>query len=902
MDELRWRRIEELFTEALEIPAASRAAFLAAKTGADESLRREVEALLECDRPGEALIESPTGLLQDVGLGMEGRRAGPFLLTRLIGEGGMGAVYEGVREGDEFEMRAAVKVLPRGMDSAAMLARFRQERQILARLEHPFIARFLDGGATSDGLPYFAMEYVDGAPITSYCNARGLSIEERLRLFRLVCEAVQFAHQNLVVHRDIKPSNILVTREGVPKLLDFGIAKVLEQGPAVATTWRELRIFTPDYASPEQARGGSIGTGSDIYSLGAVLYELLSGAKPHRFASESLEDMERTIVEEEPEKPSAVAPAALRRDLEGDIDKIVAMAMRKESQRRYSSAAELAEDIRRHLEGLPVAAHENNRRYRAAKFIRRNRLAVGAAVLLALSLVAGIAASTLQARRAERRFQLVRELAHSLLHELHDEVEKLPGSLPARGAMVQTVTRYLDRLAQDSTDPRLNLEIGRAYFRVASIEGHPNHANLGKVRLAREHTQRAMAIFESLTNEADTKAEAFQELVITHVEAAIVEEALGRRADMEAHLRKAVAMAEEAARQDLRLKPDSLVSLHLRLADAVQQRGDAKAELENVAKAVEIAQEWAAREPARTVLNSLRDATAQLANAHVHAGQLEQARQAFEETFRVSERLMRLPDSDDRQRYGLIGVHRLFGDVLGAPDAPNLGLEAEAAEQYRQAIALGELLVAKQPHDATARRKLADAYCRMGWLLTQKEPQRALEIFEKATKLAEDLLAAEPENMQNRGALADALIGVGRWQLVQGKAGAALLTLARATGEQEALELASPDSIWIQRGTSQVHRLAGEALALQGERDHALARLQVGLAAADRVLAQAPGSLYHQMDRADAWESLGTLGAGREAASPDWKRRSLALWQSWKREGKALLYADKRIQKLAKSR
>lgn len=904
MDEQRWRQIEGLFTEALEIPAPSRAAFLAAKTAGDEDLRREVEALLACDRPAESLIETPAALMRELTVGMEGRRAGPFLLTRLIGEGGMGAVYEGVRDGDEFQMRAAVKVVPRGMDSAAMLARFRQERQILARLEHPFIARLLDGGATQDGLPYFAMEYVDGAPITEFCKSRGMRIDEKLLLFRLVCEAVQFAHQNLVVHRDIKPSNILVTREGVPKLLDFGIAKVLEQGPNLATTWREMRIFTPDYASPEQARGATIGTGTDIYSLGAVLYELVSGAKPHRFPSDSLEDMERTIVEEEIERPSAVAPSTLRKELEGDIDKIVAMAMRKEPQRRYNSAAELAEDIRRHLEGLPVVAHESNFRYRAAKFIQRNKLAVGAAVLTTLSLVAGIAASTSQARRAERRFQLVRELAHSLLHELHDEVEKLPGSLPARSAMVQTVTKYLDRLAQDSSDPRLDLEIGRAYFRVAAIEGHPNHANLGKARLAREHTQRALEIFGRLTGQAETKADAFQELVVTHVEAAIVEESLGRRNEMEAHLRKAAAVAEDADRQELRLKPDSLVSLRLRLADADQQRGDAKAELDNVQKAVEIARDWASREPTRTTLNALRDASAQLANAYVHAGQLEQAREAFRATFQVSENLMRLPGSDDRQRYGLIGVHRLYGDVLGAPDAPNLGLEAEAIEQYDRAIALGELLVARQSEDATARRKLADAYCRMGLLLTQKQPEKARIAFDKANKLADDLLANEPDSTQNKGMLADALIGYGRLLLAQRNAAAALATLQRASKVQQALEEDSPDSIWIRRGTSQVHRLLGEALAQHGERNEAVARLHIGLDAAERVLARVPASLYHQMDRADAWEALGTWAAGVEGQerASGWKRQSLALWQLWKREGKAPAYAEQRIQRLMKSR
>src|SRR5262249_22436334 len=305
-------QIESLFAEAADYPPAERQEFLDRVCQGDGELKRELESLLACDAPDQRLVELPAVLSadpstnRDSGPDMTGRRIGPYRLIRLIGHGGMGAVYLGVRDDDQYQKQVAIKLLKRGMDTDFMLSRFRQERQILANLEHPFIARMMDGGATEDGLPYFVMEYVDGVPITKYCGEKSLSIPERLRLFRLVCEAVQYAHQNLVVHRDIKPSNILTTKEGIPKLLDFGIAKVLDpltrDGGTV--TQRELRMLTPDYASPEQVKGFQISTATDTYSLGAVLYELFAGQRPHRFPSESLADMERTICEMEPEKPS----------------------------------------------------------------------------------------------------------------------------------------------------------------------------------------------------------------------------------------------------------------------------------------------------------------------------------------------------------------------------------------------------------------------------------------------------------------------------------------------------------------------------------------------------------------------------------------------------------------------
>jgi len=410
----RWSQIEGLFLQAIELPPHERERFLGDVCHGDESLRRELNSLLACDIPETPLVNDsflpPNTVLTDVASpalsDRTSQRIGPYRLLRLLGHGGMGSVHLAVRDDDHYRKQVAIKLLKRGMDTDFMLNRFRQERQILADLEHPFIARLLDGGATDDGLPYFVLEYVDGSPITTYCADHNLDLVERLRLFRLVCEAVQYAHQHLVIHRDLKPGNILITQERIPKLLDFGIAKLMDPERSVETptlTGVGQRMLTPDYASPEQFLGQTISTASDIYSLGAVLYELLMGQRPHRLEVDSPAAMEKAICEVEPDKPSTAVvrgsqdPPRLRRqrsrELSGDLDNIILTALRKEPQRRYTSVAELSDDLQRHLEGLPVTARDDRFTYRMGKFIRRHKLGAIGALLVVASLGGGIAST-----------------------------------------------------------------------------------------------------------------------------------------------------------------------------------------------------------------------------------------------------------------------------------------------------------------------------------------------------------------------------------------------------------------------------------------------------------------------------------------------------------------------------
>jgi non-specific serine/threonine protein kinase/serine/threonine-protein kinase len=484
----RWSRVKSLFQAALDLPPAEREPMLRRRCERDPELLSEVLTLLERHRT-DSFLETPAA---EVAAAAEeapeaaGLRIGSYRVEREIGRGGMGAVYLAVRDDDEYRKEVAVKLVKRGMDADHVVRRFRNERQILAQLDHPGIAKLLDGGTTEDGRPYLVMELVHGEPITRYSESRGLGLGSRLELFRRVCGAVQYAHQNLVVHRDLKPSNILVTGEGHPKLLDFGIAKILDptSGGDEATV-TAMRMLTPEYGSPEQVRGRPITTASDVYSLGVLLYELLAGRRPYRLATHAPEEVARAVCEQEPDRPST---ATGNRRLVGDLDTIVMKALQKEPGRRYGSVEQLSEDVRRYLVGLPVLARPDTVGYRAAKFVWRHRTGVAAAALATVSLLGGLGATLWQARvaeaerqraeaeraRAQKRFEDVRRLAGSFLFEFHDAIYGLEGALPAKQLVVKRGLEYLESLAAEAgSDPTLRIELARAYFKLAGVQGSP---------------------------------------------------------------------------------------------------------------------------------------------------------------------------------------------------------------------------------------------------------------------------------------------------------------------------------------------------------------------------------------------------------------------------------------------
>jgi serine/threonine-protein kinase len=429
----RWRRIATILDTVLELPPDDREPYLDHACGGDVALQREVEELLAANAASDTFLETPAleraaplvaVIEQDIksasATALQGRVVGPYRLLAELGEGGMGVVYLADRVDGQFEQQVAVKLVKQGLVSEEARRRFLRERQILARLQHPAIARLLDGGVTAEGTPFFVMERVEGRPVTSYCTEHALKTDDRLRIFLQICEAVQYAHRNLIVHRDLKPSNILVDDGGRVKLLDFGIAKLLGDGEsAIAGSQSIVRALTPDYAAPEQLRGESVNTSTDVYALGVLLYEMLTGERPYRVRSGVMGELERAILDQTPSSPSARAGSGdLRRRLKGDLDRIVLKALQKSPERRYPSAEAFATDVRRHLEGLPVSARGDALSYRAWKFLGRHRVSAAVAALLMLTLVGGLLATTSQARRAERearKADTVKEFLKTLL-------------------------------------------------------------------------------------------------------------------------------------------------------------------------------------------------------------------------------------------------------------------------------------------------------------------------------------------------------------------------------------------------------------------------------------------------------------------------------------------------------
>jgi eukaryotic-like serine/threonine-protein kinase len=554
-----WQEIEGMFQAALEVAPAERAAWLDQQCEGDAALRREVESLLAAEIEsadflrGSALPKITSLLLDETETSRAGQHIGPYKVLDELGRGGMGVVYLADREDDQFRQRVAIKLIKRGLDTEDILRRFRNERQILASLNHPNIGKLFDGGTTEDGLPYFVMEYIAGLPLLQYCDEHGLSTTERLQLFRSVCAAVQHAHQNLVIHRDLKPGNILVSKEGEVKLLDFGVAKLLNPElteTGLTQTQAALRVMTPEYASPEQVRGQHVTTATDIYSLGVIIYQLLTGARPYKLKGTSPEELSRMICDYEPSKPSDAVSSQLsvvsgsqetdgprtndngrspnsqlaRRGpqtgnpagvlvrnpkfLRGDIDNIVLMALRKDPTRRYKSVEQFSQDIERHLKGLPVIARKDTFKYRAGKFVRRNRLAVAAAAVILLSLIGGIVATAWQARVAARQARVAqqeKDKAESISAFLGQVLNSTNPVLKVShdNSRERTITEVLDEAARRvesgefDNQPEVKAELERIIAN--SYNGQGRH------RLADQHMQEYVVLQSKLYGESDPR-------------------------------------------------------------------------------------------------------------------------------------------------------------------------------------------------------------------------------------------------------------------------------------------------------------------------------------------------------------------------------------------------------------
>ena len=789
-----WQQVRAILDQAIALPMDERPAYLDRVCTGDSPLRAEVESLLRShDDAGSVFLKNPVIDLKSAkpDPGRVGRRIGVYQIEAEIGHGGMGEVYRAIRADGQYNKQVAIKLVRVGLDTSFVLERFRHERQILASLDHTNIARLHDGGTTEDGIPYLVMELIEGTPIDEYCEEHDLTINGRLQLFNQVCAAVQYAHQRLVVHRDIKPGNILVTAEGIPKLLDFGIAKILDPSAGAETTL--LRPMTPEYASPEQLRGEPITTATDVYSLGVVLYKLLAGRSPYPEKTRTPLEFARIICEVEPARPSTVRTslkaaddnfpeanrsrtpaisARLKRALKGDLDNIVLKALRKEPERRYSSVEQFAEDIRRHLKGLPVTAVKGSVRYRAGKFVRRNRVVMAASALVAITLVAGVAATIRQARiarrqaeiastervRAEKRFSDVRELANSLIFEIHDSIQALPGATPSRKLLLDRAVQYLDKLSQDSAgDVNLQRELAWAYQRLATVQGDTSQSNLGEVSAAQVSNQKAMALFEAVA-----KANANN-----------VTDQLN------------LAMAYRARAFFDIYEPSGLAEINRALAvtEPLMRSNANNLDLEN-----ERAQEY-------FILAYIQDAT----------GDRLQAIDSYRKVLDLRQEVLRSkPDYPDI-RHGVAKATVLLAHEMG-----RFGSRDEALPLMNAGIAEFEALVKATAGDPGTIRELSTAEARRGEVeLMQGDIAAARADFHRSLQQIERLARLDPENKMLQSDVWADQFHDGRALAAAGRNAEALIVLERAFQGYQGLHLEA--DVW--PGPPAMQAWIGEAQA-----------------------------------------------------------------------------------------
>lgn len=872
----RWTRVKAIVADALELPSAERAAFAEHACGEDPALRREVVSLLAFSgADDDPATGSPAPAVAEDLAERAGQTVGAWRITREIGRGGMGAVYLAERADRVFEKQVAVKILKRGTDTDEVLRRFRTERQILARLEHPNIARLLDGGTTPDGLPFFVLEHVDGARITEWCDARRLGFRARIELFLKVCEAVHFAHRNLVVHRDLKPGNLLVTAEGEPKLLDFGIAKLLggEEGEESVTA-EGRQLLTPGYASPEQVRGEAVTTASDVYSLGALLHELLAGRPPHR--SGAAAEWRRAIAEEDPARASAVAavPEA-RRALRGDLDNILRQALAGQPARRYSGVTAFADDLRRHLERRPVRARRPTVGYRASRFVRRNQLAVASGALLLVTLAGGVAATLVQKGRAERRFEEVRRLARAVIFDYHDAIAALPGSTPVREKIVKDALTYLDALRRDAgSDPGLKGEIAAAYAKIGQVQGNSNYSNLGDTAGALRSTQAALALREELLSQQPADP----------ARRADVAEALVGVGDIQ-HTAGELQAARAAYERALELSPRppasraqvlALALAHSRLSDLLgldgyANLGDTAGALHHLRAARALVEPLAAASDADAdvraqLISHLISSAVMARNAGDAPAALADARRALELARPAAE--INPNSQDDRSTYQtalLILRHALMENAQFA----------EAIAQGRALLAEDERLVAGDPKNAAFRLNLAITCNALGQdLLAAGDPAAALPLHRSALALTEEGLAADPNAEDVKINLAWSLRRLGEALVAQGEGEAASAHFERAITLREPVARADPsnmrarEDLWLSRAG------LGAARALAGDHAGAMAAFRAAIAMAGEQSRQDPSHANRRARLAQAHLDFGKAclrharaGGGGEAVA-----------------------------------
>jgi len=686
-----WAQIETLFMEATELPASRRESFVASRCGDDSRIRDEVLSLLGfCDGETPELLAAiaagaATFIKND---SLTGVALGPYRIERELGRGGMAVVYLASRTDGQFQKRVAIKLIKRGMDSAAVIERLRRERSILAQLDHPNIGRLLDGGTTPDGLPYIIMEYVEGLPIDRYCAERGFSVEQRCALMAKVFDAVSYAHRKLVVHRDLKPSNILVTADGTPKLLDFGLAKILDADADGGLTSTERGYpLTPNYASPEQIRGQDLSTATDIYSLGVILYELLTGQVPHPHPTSGRAGWEKAVCESEIARPSSLG----KKQLQGDLDTILQKALRKEPDRRYASVDQFAADVRRYLEYRPILARADSFWYRARKFIRRRRYPMLAASVAVASLLMGVVIAFTQARkaeaarrRAEEQLALMVNLSNRSLSDVHAMMERLPGATAARRELIRTSLDFLEQLSKDgSANPALRLAMAKAYLKLGDLLRNQDADEKGAMRSYRA----ASALLDSVPEGMGGRDRLLDWLDLQMKTASL----LRTSPEATALLNRALAVTAKWPRPQMadREIARSHAGLYLHLARA--HTGDYGAALNYATQYLDAIAALVKEHPGdRELQYDLSIADTAKGWALKYLGDLDSTAEYYLATIRIREQLVKDHPDDAVYREVLMLAYEHYADLMGGTFTTGLGKWDQAKIYYKKAQPFAE--------------------------------------------------------------------------------------------------------------------------------------------------------------------------------------------------------------------
>jgi tetratricopeptide (TPR) repeat protein len=868
----RWQRIKAILEEIDIAKEGERETILDRLVEADPELRREVQPFLD-DAGAGTLIHGMIGEQAASFSQTPGRqeRLGHYQLVRRIGQGGMGAVYEAVRI-DDFHKKVALKIVKQGLDSDFARKRFVQERQLLASLEHPYIARLLDGGETDDGSPYLVLEFVDGEPITEYCAK--LDRTARLGLFLKVCAAVEHAHRNLVVHRDLKPANILVTASGEPKLLDFGIAKLLD--PGASQTQTGFAALTPDYASPEQVRGEPITTASDVYSLGVILYRLLTGRQPYHLDTATALQMDRVICQEPPAAPG----------LGGELDHILLMVLRKEPERRYAGVQRLAEDIERFLDNRPVRARPDTIGYRTRKFVRRNWWQMTAVAAVIVSLGVGLGFSVVEQRRANRRFNQVRQLASRFLFDFHDAIANTPGTTKAREMVASTALEYLDSLtAEASGDAGLERELAEAYVRVGDVQGHIVKASLGDTKAALVSYRKALGVAQRITEEFPRDVQALR--MVVRMESTIGG-VLAYTGDTQGALKSsedAAAVAERVRTLDP-ANPENQRQLADILLNVARDQMDVAKSMEASTKAIALLENLVNTSPGDEKLaTELVNAYEALGSSLGSSNRPQEALVVYLKGLELRERQRAAFPNNTTILRDLMIAESHVGDMLGNPALSNVGDTAGALLHYRKMVEIAELLRKSDPANRRAAFDYGMALQRLANAMLESSPAEGIAMFRRSLESLEQQMAADPVNRRIQTLVVQTLWFMGDGLAKVGDQAGAATSYRRALDIGEPAADADPKDIRIRTMLQRVYQSLIGFSARRGRREEVEKNCVKGLQVTENMIPLDPRNLAILTRKpqilAACGEALALLAKPGKPA-PDaasYFDRSLAAWR-----------------------